>query len=252
MSFFLVFAQSLPGFESFLLALVAGEEERHGCCCSLLAYEIPSDKKINRSERVRCSDAHGVGWIDLLPPPPAGTSPRFHHGFSIPQKAHTAAKDTPTADRFVATQNNTNAPQLNMWPLLLLLLAALVLRAEATTTCPNSVAPNPAALASLPSGKCQIYHPELPGTGSLSFCNGIVDYPFFMPSTFASQQEMDILAETQLLGTNPNTGLLLSILPAACTLQLKRSVCLAVFQPCEVCCVKSYFSKKLTDDNNSW
>ena len=189
----------------------------------------------NRSKR---SSAWGERPLCRPPPCPVCVRACIHTKLPVSswiflQSAHPCTKILQLSTVSSQHPTKSKAPTEHMLaPVILLLLAALILRVEAST-CPNSVPPDPSALASLPSGKCQTYASELPG-GSLSFCNGIVDYSFFMPSTFASQTEMDILAETQLLGTNPNTALLLSILPPSCTLQLKRSVCLAVFQPCEV------------------
>ena len=49
-----------------------------------------------------------------------------------------------------------------------------------------------------------------------------------------TQGEMEVLAQNQTLNGDQSAGLLLSLLPDRCITQIKRAVCLAVFQACEL------------------
>lgn len=80
-------------------------------------------------------------------------------------------------------------------------------------------------------GSCQTYNNDN-ADGSLAFCAGIVNYPYYLPQG-ASQAVLDNTARSNLV-TSPTSGLLLSILPPSCSYQIKKVVCTAAFQACEL------------------
>lgn len=94
----------------------------------------------------------------------------------------------------------------------------------------------PAALSyptgTFPAGSCVSYKPILPD-GSLALCNGVVDYPFYLPDGL-NQTDLEIAAYNGLTQGNPLMATFLSLLPATCAIQIKRVACLAAFQACEL------------------
>jgi len=111
--------------------------------------------------------------------------------------------------------------------LFALLLSSLTTQICSAQTCGVGVYPT----TSPATGTCETYDPYL-DDGSLGFCNGVVNYPYYLP-TGMTRLQLEQAALAAITKGDPAAGIFLSVLPDRCAAQVKRAVCLATFQACE-------------------
>jgi len=85
---------------------------------------------------------------------------------------------------------------------------------------------------------CLRYETQL-SDGSVAFCAGLIDYPYYAENISAPQEILEGVALQELTQDSPFFEQLLSLLPETCAAQLKRNVCQIVFPKCEL--VHPYF-----------